>query len=167
MRTAGIVASVLLSACWQTTRPSLLMEAPSGVPVESVAPETPRALAPRPIGPSEEPTVEVPALMSVGPALVISAVSGVTPQAIGRMLAPAAEALEDCKTTSTGKLVLRLIAEPGSTHLRVIDSRGVDASTNRCALSALGTFEVDESIQQSWSRVDAARRVETQLVLSW
>jgi hypothetical protein len=103
----------------------------------------------------------------VGPALQILELVGATPAAAGVMLAPAIEALERCRTSSTGKLVLRLIAEPGRTHVRVLDKTGIDADVDRCALSAVGTVEVDDSIQQSWSPIDAVHRIETQLVLSW
>jgi hypothetical protein len=165
-RAAGILLPALLCACWQVTRPSLpvVVEEPEPPVVE------PPALVVSEAPLEEEAATEEPAsspLLSAGPALTISEVSGVSPALAGALLAPAVEALSECKTSTTGKLVLRLIAEPGSTHVRVVDEKGLDADTNSCALSALGTFEVDESIQQSWSQIDAARRVETQLILSW
>ncbi|MBM4356507.1 MAG: hypothetical protein FJ096_00195 [Deltaproteobacteria bacterium] len=166
-RAAGFMMPALLCACWQVTRPSLPVVVEEAEPV-AVVEAAPIAEDGPPL--EEESVLEEPlraSPLAVAPALTVSEVSGLSPSLAGALLAPAAEALAACKTTSTGKLVLRLIAEPGSTHVRVVDEKGLDVGTNRCALSALGTFEVDESIQQSWSQSDAVRRVETQLILSW
>lgn len=165
---SGLVFPALLCACWEVTRPSLTV-VEEGQPEPE--PSTTLALAVSATavvdeGPAAPLFPPAPSL-KVGPTLLVSELAGIGPAAAGTMLAPAVEALERCQTTSTGKLVLRLIAEPGSTHVRLVDPGGLDASTSRCALSALGTLEVDEAIQQSWSPADAVRRVETQVVLSW
>ncbi|MBM4373571.1 MAG: hypothetical protein FJ095_00690 [Deltaproteobacteria bacterium] len=164
-RIACALLPALLSACWQVTRPAY-------TPLAELEPLTPVAPAPVPSAPTfdaedERELAELVPPARVGPSLRILELVGVTPAAVGAMLAPAVEALERCRTSSTGKLVLRLVAEPGRTHVHVVDKSGVDADVDRCALSAVGTVEVDESIQQSWSPIDAVHRIETQLVLSW
>ena len=163
-RGACLLLPALLGACWEVTRPPL--STLEGLPTEPPAPVSK-------VVPVEEDLDVQPEVAPVAttlrgvPSLQITEVVGLTPAAAGAMLAPAVEALERCQTESTGKLVLRLIAEPGRTHVRVVEASGIDGATNRCALSAVGTFEVDEAVQQSWSPIDAVHRVETQLVLSW
>lgn len=164
---SGLILPALLSACWEVTRPSRPV-------VAEVVPAQPfTVLRAAPVATSEvdeSPTAALfPAAppVKVGPSLQLSELAGIAPSEAEALFAPVHAALERCQTSSTGKLVLRLIAEPGSTHLRVIDPGGLDPAMSRCALSALGTVDVDEAIQQSWSRADAVRRVETQVVLSW
>lgn len=163
----GSALPVLLGACWQVTRPSLPLDAlhvdglPSAVLPASGAVSTSVEDAP------EAEAFPAPASMAVGPAVRITEVVGAAPAAVGVMLAPAVAALERCESPSSGKLILRLAARPGSTHFRLVDAAGGDPATRRCALSAVGTIEVDEAVQQSWSRIDAVHGIETQIVLSW
>lgn len=160
----AVGVGTLLAGCWEVTRPSLPPEVDE---VVVTLPPRPTAVEVALREDVEDPVAEeeLPRLPT-GPGLDVGEVQGATPAALGAMLAPVLSELERCQTSSTGKLVVRLVAEPGSTHLRLVDD-GLDPATTRCAMSALGTIELEEAFQPSRSQSDAARRVETQLVLTW
>lgn len=162
----GSALPVLLGACWQVTRSSLPLEAPHA-DLPAAAPPVASAVSMPVEDAPEAEAFPAPASTAVGPSVRITDVVGAAPAAVGVMLAPAVAALERCESPSSGKLILRLAARPGSTHFRLVDAAGGDPVTRRCALSAVGTIEVDEAVQQSWSRIDAVHGIETQIVLSW
>lgn len=165
----GPLFGLLAVGCWEVTRPSL--------PVQALppAPPPPAAEAPPPIAsaaaeidetPDKEAFVAAPPLQ-VGPAVQISEVVGITPGAAGAMIAPALERLQKCRSGSRGKLVVQIIAERESAHLRVTDEGSMEAATNHCALEALSIIDVDQAMNPTPNPSDALQRIETQLVITW